>query len=620
MRLSRSIALVGLVAWSAPPLARAEEPAAADSLTVTVPTEAVPAPKPSDPPPPKGGEPRVAVMPVTVELTDGAPAGVTAPEGASAWHGDLELGGKKLPFGVVCAGSAGCAVYVDGNRDGALDPATERAETPVTPSPDGSMTARLEKVRLGGAEVVVTLQRRPASFSGTLSETEVPTKGRPAKPLVFTTTPPGDTAKLAAYPGTPRFSTETDGGKTIHIAAISNGTDRLVLLLSDTPDFADTRPVNAKASPLKRGARVIGTRWTFDGMTSPPSSKTLWKFMFLEVTDNAWAMVTPAATRKGAAEVDGKPYVLYLLDGDLDGAYRSPEDAWWFGPKGVLANPNANNMTEGDAPQLLEGGLVWTLEGLAEDGSARLVRSSRPYAADEVLHRRAERVNAKRWFPRFAEDKDFDKAHPADPARKRAETPFRFRFALTLDDAKALAAKEGKPLLVDFEADWCVWCKRLDYHTYPDAGVVQALGRFTCVKINNELDPKKSCNGLGWRGIPAVGVFGADGKPVVFRMPGRDGKEGPVVDHIPGFQMPQDFVATLDAAHAEHVAVVAGKPALTLPPPKGPEAPRPPAPPPVPLPPTGPQPPEKPGEPAPTPPAPAPAVPQPGTPEPAPTK
>ncbi len=146
--------------------------------------------------------------------------------------------------------------------------------------------------------------------------------------------------------------------------------------------------------------------------------------------------------------------------------------------------------------------------------------------------------------------------------------------------------------------------------------MVQTLARFTCVKINNELDPKKSCNGLGWRGIPAVGVFGADGKPVVFRMPGRDGKEGPVVDHIPGFQMPQDFVATLDAAHAEYVAVVAGKPALTLLPPKGPEAPRPPAPPPVPLPDGPAEPPEKPGEPAPTPPAPAPAVPQPGTPSP----
>lgn len=618
MRLSRSIALLGLVAWSAPSLARAEEPAAGESLTVTVPTEAVPAPKPSDPPPPKGGEPRVAVMPVTVELTDGAPAGVTAPEGASAWHGDLELGGKKLPFGVVCAGSAGCAVYVDGNRDGALDPATEKTETPVAASPDGSMTARLEQVRLGGAEVVVTLQRRPAGFSGVLGRPPAGGKAAgAARPLVFTAAPPTDTTHVAGLPGKVRYATVTDGDATFYVAAARDGEAGLVVLVDENPDFSTARRPTMNAAPMRRGSRVLGTRWTAGGFALGGVARMI---NVQEVVDNAWAMVTPAATRKGAAEVEGKPYVLYLLDGDLDGAYRSPEDAWWFGPKGALANPNVNNMTEGDAPELLEGGLVWTLEGLADDGTARLVRSSRPFAADEVLHRRAERVNAKRWFPRFAEDKEFDKAHPADPTRLPAAQPLRFRFALTLDDAKALAAKEGKPLLVDFEADWCVWCKRLDYHTYPDAGVVKALERFTCVKINNELDPKKSCNGLGWRGIPAVGVFGADGKPVVFRMPGRDGKEGPIVDHIPGFQMPQDFVTTLDAVHAEWVAVTAGKPALTLPPPKTPETPRPPAPPPSPLPPTGPLPPEQPGTPAPTPPAPAPAVPQPGTPEPAPTK
>lgn len=618
MRLTRPIALCGLVVLASPSFARAEEPAAPAALTVTVPTEAVPAPKPSDPPPAKGSEPRVSVMPVTAELADGAPAGVTAPVGANAWHGDLELGGKKLPMGVVCAGNAGCTVYVDGNRDGVIDPATEKTDAPVTPSADGGVTARLEKVRLGGAEVVMTLQRRPAGFAGMLGRP--PVNGKPAgaaRPLEFTAAPPTDPTHVAGLPGKVRYATVVDGEATFYVAAARDGDAGLVVLVDEKPDFSTARRPVMNAAPMRRGSRVLGMRWTAGGFALGGAARII---NVQETVDNAWAVVTPAATRKGAADVDGKPHVLYLLDGDLDGAYRSPEDAWWFGPKGALANPNVYNMTEGDAPELLEGGLVWTLEGVAEDGTARLVRSSRPDAADEVLHRRAERVNAKRWFPRFAEDKDFDKAHPADPARKPAEKPLRFRFALTLDDARALAAKEGKPLLVDFEADWCVWCKRLDFHTYPDAGVVKALERFTCVKINNELDPKKSCNGLGWRGIPAVGVFGADGKPVVFRMPGRDGKEGPVVDHIPGFQMPQDFVATLDAVHAAHEDLKAGKTPLTLPPPKGPEAPRPPAAP------TAPMPPEKPATPptptpptGPTPPEPAPQ-PQPGTPEPAPTK
>lgn len=619
MSLSRPIALLGVLALTAPSLARAEEPAS-PALTVEVPTEALPAPKPGDPPPAKGAEPRVSVQPVTVELADGAPAGVTAPEGANAWHGDLELGGKKVAVGVVCATGVSCALYVDGNRDGTVDAAAEKTEAPVAPTPDGSLMARYEKVRLGGADAIVVVQRRPAGFGGMLARP--PTGGKPSGPplpVVFDAAAPVDPKHVAGLPGTVRYAKVTDGDATYYVAAARDGEAGLVVLVDDKPDFSTAQRPAANGGPMRRGSRTIGMRWTAGGFKLGGVARVL---NVQDVVDNAWALVAPAATRRGAADVEGKPYALYLLDGDLDGAYGSPEDAWWFGPKGGITSPNVYNMTEGDAPELLEGGLVWTLEGVAADGKARLVRSSRPDAADEVLHRRAERVNAKRWFPRFAEDQEFGKAHPADPARKPAATPLRFRFALTLDDAKALAAKEGKPLLVDFEADWCVWCKRLDYHTYPDAGVVKALERFTCVKVNNELDPKKSCNGLGWRGIPAVGVFGADGKPVVFKMPGRDGKEGPVVDHIPGFQMPQDFVATLDAVHAEYEAVKAGKAALTLPPPKAPEAPRPPATPATPPVPSTPPVPEKPATPekpaAPT--APAPGAPQPGTPEPAPTK
>ena len=43
------------------------------------------------------------------------------------------------------------------------------------------------------------------------------------------------------------------------------------------------------------------------------------------------------------------------------------------------------------------------------------------------------------------------------------------------DAAKKKARDARKPLLVDFEADWCVWCKRLDYYTYPDREVASEV-------------------------------------------------------------------------------------------------------------------------------------------------
>ena len=47
--------------------------------------------------------------------------------------------------------------------------------------------------------------------------------------------------------------------------------------------------------------------------------------------------------------------------------------------------------------------------------------------------------------------------------------------------------------------------------------------------------------------MPAVGVFDADGRPVTFKPTWAKAKTD-LVDHIDGFQKPEDFAAALDAA------------------------------------------------------------------------
>ena len=68
---------------------------------------------------------------------------------------------------------------------------------------------------------------------------------------------------------------------------------------------------------------------------------------------------------------------------------------------------------------------------------------------------------------------------PQEPA-----SPFR---ALTFDEARAAAEKEGKVVFLDFFTTWCPPCKKLDEVTWKDEGVVRWLGEKTvALKLDAE--------------------------------------------------------------------------------------------------------------------------------------
>lgn len=123
------------------------------------------------------------------------------------------------------------------------------------------------------------------------------------------------------------------------------------------------------------------------------------------------------------------------------------------------------------------------------------------------------------------------------------------RWEKSFDDAIRTAKKAGKPIFVDFWADWCAWCRRLDRTTYADPLVVRMAQEFVPVRVNTEGSRRE---------LEVTRKYQVTSLPtIVFLSP-----EGRQVARLNGFLGPGQFPQTMDAALTRAARVMAWEQAL----------------------------------------------------------
>ncbi len=99
----------------------------------------------------------------------------------------------------------------------------------------------------------------------------------------------------------------------------------------------------------------------------------------------------------------------------------------------------------------------------------------------------------------------------------------------------ASARSAGKPVMIDFYADWCAACKELDRETYPAPEVITESGRFLNIKIdatNSEEAIEMLMDRFGVQGLPTVAFVSSGGE--ILKAP-----------RVTGFLEPRPFAAEL---------------------------------------------------------------------------
>ena len=113
-----------------------------------------------------------------------------------------------------------------------------------------------------------------------------------------------------------------------------------------------------------------------------------------------------------------------------------------------------------------------------------------------------------------------------------------FGSVRSVAELDAALRSAGRPVMLDFYADWCVSCKEMERFTFTDAAVQAKLSNALLLKADvtkNNDDDRALLKRFSLFGPPGTIFFGADGREL----------QG---TRVIGFQKAEEFLVTLQRA------------------------------------------------------------------------
>ena len=142
-------------------------------------------------------------------------------------------------------------------------------------------------------------------------------------------------------------------------------------------------------------------------------------------------------------------------------------------------------------------------------------------------------IQCKPLIPEWMMGK-YEVAAKEEPKAVTQTEPAKIEWIHSEPEGLALAKRRNKPVLIDFYADWCVYCKQMEQTTFQDKRVIKELGRFVAIKVD--------LTKITTEGRAAADKYGVVGLPT-FVFINRQGQE--VIR--PGYQPPSRFLQILES-------------------------------------------------------------------------